>query len=127
MFQRTSLYWELSELSPVWMASASGLPVTGPTPIALISRTIASAIWPGEHLLGAVGRAEEPVGGSGEGSSSRSMNSSRSGDWASTMCTSLSCANAITGARAAGRPGAASARGRCGRRCASAGPGTTGR
>ena len=46
MFQRTSLNCELSELSPVWMASASGLPVTGPLPIALISRTIASAMCP---------------------------------------------------------------------------------
>ena len=45
MFQRISLYWELSELSPVWIANASGLPVTGPAPIWLISRTIASTIW----------------------------------------------------------------------------------
>ena len=46
MFQRTSLYWELSELSPVWIARPAVCPVTGPRPIALISRTIASAIWP---------------------------------------------------------------------------------
>ena len=46
MFQRTSLSWELSELSPVWIASASGLPVTGPAVISLMRRTIASAIWP---------------------------------------------------------------------------------
>ena len=45
MFQRISLYWELSELSPVWMAKASGWPVTGPAPISLSSRTIASATW----------------------------------------------------------------------------------
>ncbi len=46
MFQRISLSWELSELSPVWIARSSVRPVTGPTPMALISRTIASAIWP---------------------------------------------------------------------------------
>ena len=36
MFQRISLYWLLSELSPVWIANASGLPVTGPRRISLI-------------------------------------------------------------------------------------------
>ena len=46
MFQRISLYWVLSELSPVWIAKASFLPVTGPAAIALISRTMASATWP---------------------------------------------------------------------------------
>ena len=46
MFQLISLNWELSELSPVWMASASGAPVTGPVPMPLIWRTIASAICP---------------------------------------------------------------------------------
>ena len=35
MFQRTSLYWQLSELSPVWIANASAWPVTGPTPTRL--------------------------------------------------------------------------------------------
>ena len=46
MFQRTSLSWELSELSPVWIASANGLPVTGPEPIRFTVRTIESATWP---------------------------------------------------------------------------------
>jgi hypothetical protein len=45
MFQRTSLSWELSELSPVCSAKASGAPVTGPTPTRLTARTIASATW----------------------------------------------------------------------------------
>ena len=47
MFQRISLSWELSELSPVWIASASGLPVTGPAVIWLSRRTMASAIHRG--------------------------------------------------------------------------------
>ena len=42
MFQRTSLYWQLSELSPVSIANSSGSPVTGPFLIALIARTMAS-------------------------------------------------------------------------------------
>ena len=43
MFQRTSLRWLLSELSPVCRVNASGRPVTGPTPMRPIARTIASA------------------------------------------------------------------------------------
>ncbi len=108
MFQRISLNWELSELSPVWMASASGRPVTGPIPILLISRTMASAIWPDRNSCGRYAELNS-VGGIGDGSSSRSANSSRSGDWASTMWTSLSWANAIIGVRDAWRPGAAAA------------------
>ncbi len=46
MFHRTSLRWELSELSPVWIASASVRPVTGPVASPLTARTIESAIWP---------------------------------------------------------------------------------
>ena len=45
MFQRSSLSWALSVLSPVWIAKASGVPVTGPTPTWLTARTIASATW----------------------------------------------------------------------------------
>ena len=45
MFQRTSLYWQLSELSPVWIAKARFWPVTGPRPTRLTARTIESAIW----------------------------------------------------------------------------------
>ena len=45
MFQRISLYWLLSELSPVWIASASGVPLTGPAPILLMRLTIDSATW----------------------------------------------------------------------------------
>ena len=45
MFQRTSLYWQLSVLSPVSIANSSGRPVTGPFLMALIARTIASPTW----------------------------------------------------------------------------------
>ena len=47
MFQRTSLSWELSELSPVWIASASGLPVTGPA---------ATCVDLADHRVGDVAR-----------------------------------------------------------------------
>ncbi len=43
MFQRTSLNWQLSALSPVWIAKDNFLPVTGPRPILLMACTIASA------------------------------------------------------------------------------------
>jgi hypothetical protein len=42
MFQRTSLYWQLSLLSPVSIANRSGSPVTGPFLTALTALTIAS-------------------------------------------------------------------------------------
>ena len=42
MFQRISLNWQLSELSPVSIANDSGSPVTGARLIALIARTMAS-------------------------------------------------------------------------------------
>ena len=65
MFQRISLSWELSELSPVWIASASGLPVTGPAAIVLSWRTIASAIWPESISCGRYAEVKIPVLGSG--------------------------------------------------------------
>ncbi len=45
MFQRTSLYWQLSELSPVSIANSNGSPVTGALETALSARTIASPTW----------------------------------------------------------------------------------
>ncbi len=45
MFQRTSLYWQLSELSPVSIANSSGSPVTGAVFTALMARTMASPTW----------------------------------------------------------------------------------
>ena len=58
MFQRISLYWLLSELSPVWMASASGAPLTGPR---------ADPVDPAHHRLGDVGGEHllRPVGRGG--------------------------------------------------------------
>ena len=44
MFQRISLSWQLSVLSPVSIANCSGSPVTGPLLTALTARTIASPI-----------------------------------------------------------------------------------
>ena len=43
MFQRTSLYWQLSALSPVWIAKENGRRVAGPRWSALIVCTMASA------------------------------------------------------------------------------------
>ena len=59
MFQRISLSWLLSELSPVCSVKASGRPVTGPTPISLIARTIASATWAVSISCGRYADAEE--------------------------------------------------------------------
>ena len=61
MFQRISLSWLLSELSPVWMASASRFPVTGPRAILLIRRTIASATWPVSISWGRYAEVKIPV------------------------------------------------------------------
>ena len=99
MFQRISLSWELSELSPVWIASASGLPVTGPAATLLSWRTIASAMWPESISCGRYAEAKIPVLGSALSSSNRSVHSTRIGDWASTTCTSLSWAKAISALR----------------------------
>ncbi len=43
MYQRISLYWQLSELSPVSIANEKGMPVAGPFFWALTAWTIASA------------------------------------------------------------------------------------
>ena len=43
MFQRVSLCWQLSELSPVWIANENGVPVAGPFFCVLTAWTIASA------------------------------------------------------------------------------------
>ncbi len=45
MLQRTSLYWQLSVLSPVSIANSSGSPVTGPLFTWLSARTMASPTW----------------------------------------------------------------------------------
>ncbi len=45
MFQRNSFCWQLSELSPVWIANANGVPLTGARLHPLIARTIDSATW----------------------------------------------------------------------------------
>ncbi len=81
MFQRISLYWVLSVLSPVLTAKASGAPYAGPTPISLIRRTIASATCTESISLGryepvtlASPAKREP------GSLYRSRNSTRAGD-----------------------------------------------
>ena len=61
MFQRISLYWPLSELSPVWIASASGAPVTGPGADLVDLPHHRLGDVGGEHLLRPVGRGEQPV------------------------------------------------------------------
>lgn len=127
MFQRTSLSWELSELSPVWMASASGLPVTGPAAMALSWRTIASAIWPVSISCGRYAEANSPVAGRALVSSNRSAHSTRIGDWASTTCTSLSWAKAISALRPAARFALGVPPRSVRTRCGSPGPSTTGR
>ena len=46
MFQRSSFSWQLSALSPVWMAKSSGRPLAGaPSANVLIFRAIESATW----------------------------------------------------------------------------------
>ena len=60
MFQRISLYWQLSVLSPVSIANSSGSPVTGPFLTALIGAHHRVADLGGEHLLRPVGRREDP-------------------------------------------------------------------
>ena len=46
MFQRTSFFWQLSALSPVWMAKSNGRPVAGAAgAMVLILRDIESATW----------------------------------------------------------------------------------
>ncbi len=95
MFQRASLYWELSELSPVSRANSSGSPVTGPTLTALIARTMASATCAVSISWGRYADAKSPgTGPVALGSSYRSVHSTRAGDWWSTTCTSLSWAKA---------------------------------
>ena len=61
MFQRISLYWRLSELSPVWIANASGRPVTGPLPdrVDLADHRVGDV--GGEDLLGPVRAASETL------------------------------------------------------------------
>ena len=59
MFQRISLYWQLSELSPVSIANSSGSPVTGPVLDRVDRADHGVADVGGEHLLRAVRRLED--------------------------------------------------------------------
>ena len=74
MFQRTSLYWQLSELSPVWIAKENGVPVAGPFFCALTACTIASATWAESISWGRYDDENSP------GVSNRSTHSTRAGD-----------------------------------------------
>jgi hypothetical protein len=100
MFQRISLYWQLSELSPVSIANSSGSPVTGAREIALTARTIASPTWAVSISCGRYADAKRSVVCPVVfGSSYLSVHSTRAGDWWSTTCTSLSWAKASRLAR----------------------------
>ena len=111
MFQRNSLSWQLSELSPVWIAKASGAPLTGPCFALLTARTIASAVcrvsisWDGSST----GAARAWVAAGVLVLEAVDVLDPH-GDCASTMCTSVRCANAVTGCAARDRCGAARVR-----------------
>ena len=109
MFQRISLSWLLSELSPVWIANCSELPSTGPAPSALTARTMESATCADRISWGRYAELNRPIVGALEvpGSSNRSNHSSRAGDWWSTTCTSVSWTKVALWTRAAARFGAA--------------------
>ena len=101
MFQRISLCWQLSELSPVSIANSSGSPVTGARVIALTALTMASATWAESISWGRYAEAKIPgTWPVSFGSSYRSVHSTRAGDWWSTTCTSLSWAKASRWRRA---------------------------
>ncbi len=101
MYQRVSLYWQLSELSPVSIANEKGTPVAGPFFWALTACTIASATC-AESI--SWGRYDED---SSPGVSNRSSHSTRAGDWWSTMWMSLNWTNAWRPTRRPVRPACA--------------------
>ena len=63
MFQRNSFCWQLSELSPVWIANASGVPLTGAGLHVVDRPDHRLGDLEGEHLLRAIARREEPDDG----------------------------------------------------------------
>ena len=60
MFQRVSLNWQLSVLSPVSIANCSGTRVTGPHLTAFTARTIASPICAESISCGRYAEAKMP-------------------------------------------------------------------
>jgi len=90
MYQRVSLYWTLSTMSPVRMVKAGGSPSIGPCPMLRTARTPAStscvlSISCGRYAESVLNADWLPSAGR---SASRSLNSTRLGDLSSTICRS---------------------------------------